>query len=460
MKNLILLFILSISIVEIQAQNNNVYKITIMDSLKKVDTILFSNTDTNAVLKISFAQTDTSELNYATQMYNNVVVLPIAIYEAWKMGGFKGKGVALKDVHSIRIFEPIAYIENISLKDTIIDTFMVKSFPIYYKACNALFKIVFTKNDSLEEKHLLKVNFNNTIPESTYRPMVEKNKTWYSRYFGYYEISSFPPRHMQFNFSNYAYTGEDSIINNINYTALYFSSDNNPEFYYTIFFREDTSTRVVYYLFEYEKDKFTDAEHINFDPVLGDIYHTSQMLAYNWNTYNYEDLSDLKYLAFDSISSLTKEKGFNGFNYIFDKKYILIQSLGNLNTGPFGTVLEDKSYRTKTVLDCVTVGNDTTYTSDYTGNNPRCSKFNSVNNKKALSLLKLYPNPASQNIAIEIPAPNGTLQIFNILGEMVYANNAISEKNFQLNIAFLTSGLYQVVYTSGTANFAGKLVVE
>ena len=75
-----------------------------------------------------------------------------------------------------------------------------------------------------------------------------------------------------------------------------------------------------------------------------------------------------------------------------------------------------------------------------------------------------YPNPFSSFLTIVIPreiSDNGTIEIFDQNGRLVFARNAGAERRIFLNGAELfrfTSGVYQLKFTDGETTVTEKLV--
>ncbi len=83
-----------------------------------------------------------------------------------------------------------------------------------------------------------------------------------------------------------------------------------------------------------------------------------------------------------------------------------------------------------------------------------------INNSKPVTMA-LYPNPASNNLTIEIANTNDNtaLDIYNTLGQKVISLKNVSELN-TVNVASLTSGIYFVTVSNGKQKATQKLVIE
>jgi hypothetical protein len=75
------------------------------------------------------------------------------------------------------------------------------------------------------------------------------------------------------------------------------------------------------------------------------------------------------------------------------------------------------------------------------------STVTTINNHKANSLL-FYPNPASDIISSSNLTPKDQVIIYNIIGELVARETAISN-NLNIDVSKFTAGIYFVEVTDG-----------
>lgn len=59
-----------------------------------------------------------------------------------------------------------------------------------------------------------------------------------------------------------------------------------------------------------------------------------------------------------------------------------------------------------------------------------------------MSELKMYPNPCIDEITIEISDENGTIQLFNLMGQMIFEHK-LSQGENKIDIGYLSPGIYQ-----------------
>ncbi len=73
--------------------------------------------------------------------------------------------------------------------------------------------------------------------------------------------------------------------------------------------------------------------------------------------------------------------------------------------------------------------------------------------------LKLYPNPADKNVFVTTTETNGTIEIFNTIGKIVYSDRITSPKQ-NINIEDLNAGIYFVQIKSQGSTLTKKLIVK
>lgn len=73
--------------------------------------------------------------------------------------------------------------------------------------------------------------------------------------------------------------------------------------------------------------------------------------------------------------------------------------------------------------------------------------------------LNIYPNPATEKITISGPSDNSLINIYNIVGKMVYSNKNIKEKN-TINVSSLTNGTYFVRIETADRTVTKKLTIK
>lgn len=84
-------------------------------------------------------------------------------------------------------------------------------------------------------------------------------------------------------------------------------------------------------------------------------------------------------------------------------------------------------------------------------------------NTLAKENVKMYPNPASANITIEIPSLNNekySVVILDAMGRVVFQENAISDTKKMIDTSFLKNGMYFVKMYSGSESRVEKLLIN
>ncbi len=88
------------------------------------------------------------------------------------------------------------------------------------------------------------------------------------------------------------------------------------------------------------------------------------------------------------------------------------------------------------------------------------SEFSKVIEDKMDWEMKLYPNPANEYITLEIPlGAQGTLQIFNNLGQLVHQEN-ISLVKTNISISNLNSGAYSCVFRTPNNTISERMIIQ
>lgn len=95
-----------------------------------------------------------------------------------------------------------------------------------------------------------------------------------------------------------------------------------------------------------------------------------------------------------------------------------------------------------------------------------CCLINSVEEIAGINNLKMYPNPAKNNLNIEFNSTSSqtvNIDIFNNLGQLVYTSreNVNAGRNIiNMNISTLTPGIYTIKISDNKTNMVNKLIIE
>lgn len=84
-----------------------------------------------------------------------------------------------------------------------------------------------------------------------------------------------------------------------------------------------------------------------------------------------------------------------------------------------------------------------------------------INEGEKASQWAIYPNPSNNNLMIDLrkfEAQKLSITLFNALGENVLTINNVQTKQENIDISFLSNGLYQVMVYDGVNKFSKKLV--
>jgi hypothetical protein len=83
-------------------------------------------------------------------------------------------------------------------------------------------------------------------------------------------------------------------------------------------------------------------------------------------------------------------------------------------------------------------------------------KSNSVNS------LRIYPNPASTEVMVELPKFNGvtSIEVRDLTGKLLLSKNAISIEKEIINVSELRKGMYIMVARQGNTTYNQKLTIR
>ena len=73
--------------------------------------------------------------------------------------------------------------------------------------------------------------------------------------------------------------------------------------------------------------------------------------------------------------------------------------------------------------------------------------------------ITLYPNPVNDKLTIEAEAALGTIEIYNLMGALVYSQKGCTNK-VEINTSDLQSGIYFIRMTNDNASETRRFVKE
>ena len=73
--------------------------------------------------------------------------------------------------------------------------------------------------------------------------------------------------------------------------------------------------------------------------------------------------------------------------------------------------------------------------------------------------ITLYPNPVNDKLTIEAEATLGTVEIYNLMGALVYSQKGCTNK-VEINTSDLQSGIYFIRMTNDNASETRRFVKE
>jgi len=76
--------------------------------------------------------------------------------------------------------------------------------------------------------------------------------------------------------------------------------------------------------------------------------------------------------------------------------------------------------------------------------------------------LRIYPNPASTEVMVELPEFSGvtSIEVRDLTGKLLLSKNAISMEKEIINVSQLRKGMYIMVARQGNATYNQKLTVR
>ncbi|PKP21687.1 MAG: hypothetical protein CVU04_01070 [Bacteroidetes bacterium HGW-Bacteroidetes-20] len=86
--------------------------------------------------------------------------------------------------------------------------------------------------------------------------------------------------------------------------------------------------------------------------------------------------------------------------------------------------------------------------------------------ENSLSEMKIFPNPASNNVTVNVlskETTNGNLVVTNLMGQMVYSQNVSLEtgnNQYQLNVSDFSAGFYLINIRTNAGSTTQKLIVK
>lgn len=247
----------------------------------------------------------------------------------------------------------------------------------------------------------------------------------------------------------YSITG-DTLINNKNYHKLWakgssyeqtlpdgfcdFSKPSQPISYYAGAFREDTNRRKVFFI---QQNEPTEELLYDYSAKIGDT-----IVALNTG-------SGMIVKSIDSILinfEYRKVWGFGGSNQSNAKiiegigsTYGLLQFLRSLIEG-------------HPVLDCFSVNNKTIFPkfNDISG----CPAYNSIIKTEIYPLFTISPNPSNGKFFVHSIEKEFSIEIFNMLGEIIFKSFSESE----IDITSFKKGLYYVKLSNSRLSTFQKII--
>jgi hypothetical protein len=264
-----------------------------------------------------------------------------------------------------------------------------------------------------------------------YVPFPDSNATWGFHEDGWGGIS---------DISKVVLSNQDTLINSLTYRKL-FSPVN-----YRGALRQDIVAKKVYFV---SADSAAEQLLYDFDLEVGDTVPAAYVVCYPDAWVESIDSTD----EYGGVYRKVFHLGGGGLGGMAD----LVEGMGSM-AGPLEQFCreEKRSY----YLDCFNVEGTLIYWSGFPLNN--CAMPVSIS-LDTLSLLNIYPNPATSSVTFEFPASptfkNAELSILTITGQVV---NQTSIQNLQttIDVSGYSKGLYLFKVQTGDEVVVKKVIVK
>lgn len=306
---------------------------------------------------------------------------------------------------------------------------------------------------------LITLLFSTSGKAQTYYPLPEENAYW--------TVVEFDYNTGQYNDVIYTVDG-DTVINNLDYKIVY-RLDDWPTIYDTIstlhcFMRQNVEEKKIWFIRNYLGET---QEKLGYD-LSAEVGDTVSLPAFHFGPYGdslfyLESIDSIQMDFIGELAGIRKSYFFvpllyNGINLQFIEGIKDYRSTFPNLDNFFGF---DPFYQSETV--CMEVSN--TYWFGYEPYDNNCGFLVvGTDNPEFKNELKVFPNPASEMITIQLPEgfkKADLLTIFNTMGGLVMQKNISTTGNsFAVNISNLNQGLYFLNINSLTTNISVKLIVK
>lgn len=84
----------------------------------------------------------------------------------------------------------------------------------------------------------------------------------------------------------------------------------------------------------------------------------------------------------------------------------------------------------------------------------------SIDQLKKSFIVDTFPNPVKDEISINSNFDLKCVKIINVLGQTLYEENNIFKRKFTLDMSYLSSGIYNVIFTSQEKEMIKKVIKQ
>lgn len=100
------------------------------------------------------------------------------------------------------------------------------------------------------------------------------------------------------------------------------------------------------------------------------------------------------------------------------------------------------------------------YVGDYSALQSIFTPLRASESFNEISSLLVYPNPATTNLFVNLPADKGVITITNVMGQLVKTTSAETLNGGAINIADLNNGIYIIKFETGKEVFVSRFIKE
>ncbi len=283
----------------------------------------------------------------------------------------------------------------------------------------------------------------------------------------WYYVSSYkkakPNTGYQVNYYNYNYKG-DTVINSKSYRKLFAGETNLRGLV-----RFDSSDNKVYVIVD------SNIERILYDYnlKLGDTVSSITEINCPVNStrqYIKHYVSKVDSVLLNNVYHKRRTftiVDYNQYSFCFAKEYDVIEGVGctyDLFFPLSGAVMPTVAYVSTLKRSLICLKNN--------GNFPTATGITFICNDTTLNIvttknnksIKIYPQPAHSSLTIELSSTinNGSIALYNSIGQVAYRETIINKKRLQISLQNISPGIhyYKITSNMNKKTYSGRIFIE